>query len=146
MNSNVQGAEIPTEIERFTLIGYAKIADHGFALPCFGQKAGANLLSVAVGFDKEETQVFISRFEPFIPEDGCIIYNLPVEVQREVGIGEPWIDIFIWKDQPYVGSRKEIWDSLGPWRAQIAKSAPLSLLALANGAARPEASDLVDKI
>jgi glutamate-5-semialdehyde dehydrogenase len=70
-------------------------------------------------------------FEPYDPEN---LLLLSTDRHRQnVKINDPWIDVFIWKDQIYIGSKADIWEILSDERPEIEKRAPLSLLALAGG-------------
>src|SRR5205814_120372 len=64
---------------------------------------------------------------------------------RETGVGEPWLDVFLWEGVPYVGTALEIWNGLAELRETIAEHAPLSLIALAEGVKSDPDIQLVHK-
>jgi hypothetical protein len=112
------------------LIAYEKLTDHGLALPIFGRSRGANVYYTARSSAPGEAGGRITGFDHYDPDR---LIPLPFEQVRETGVGEPWLDIFLWEGVPHVGTASEIWNRLADVRATIAEHAPLSLLALAEG-------------
>jgi hypothetical protein len=112
------------------LVGYEKLTDHGLALPVFGQSQGANVFYTARSTSPGGANGQIAGFDHYDP--GGLVH-LPLVQIRETGIGEPWLDVFLWEGAAYVGTAAEIWNALGELHESIAEHAPLSLLALAEG-------------
>lgn len=117
-------------VGRLHLIGYETLTDHGLALPIFGQSRGANVFYTARSTPPGEANVQIAGFDHYDPDR---LIRLPLEQIRETGLGEPWLDVFLWAGTVNVGTAPEIWNALAEVRERIAKHAPLSLLALAEG-------------
>jgi hypothetical protein len=113
---------------RLHLLGYEKLTDHGLALPVFGRSTAANVLYTARSTSPGEANGQIAGFDHYDPES---LVCLPVEQIREAGVGEPWLDIFLWEDVPYVGTAQEIWSALAEVRESVVEHAPLSLLIVA---------------
>lgn len=114
-----------------TLIGYEKLADHGFALPCFGRAVGANIVYVARPSRPGDPTAKIVGFEIHDPEN---LEALPPDKHgRQARAGDPWLDVFLWAGEIYVGTKAEIWSSTAAVRSGIADSAPMTLLNLAEG-------------
>jgi hypothetical protein len=133
----MSAAEEPTE--RLDLVGYEKITEHGLGLPVFGRSPRPNVFYTARCSDPVGAGGLIAGFDLYEP-DGLV--GLPLDQVRETGIGEPWLDVFLWEGAAYVGTAAEIWHALGEARTSIAEHAPLSLLALAEGDASLPASQL----
>src|SRR5215472_9648096 len=89
---------------RLELIGYEKLTDHGFALPIFGRSRGANVYYTARSSSPGEAGGRIVGFDHYDP-DSLIL--LPAEQVRDTGVGEPWLDIFLWDGVPHVGRPSE---------------------------------------
>src|SRR5215469_200339 len=89
--------------------GYEKLTDHGLALPIFGRSRGANVYYTARSSAPGEAGGRITGFDHYDPD---ILVQLPFEQVRETGVGEPWLDIFLWEGVPHVGTASEIWNSL----------------------------------
>jgi hypothetical protein len=123
-------SEIRESVGRLQLVGYEKLTDHGFALPVFGQPFGANVFYTADCMSPGATNAQIAGFVRYDPE---ALVLLPDEQVRETGVGEPWLDVFLWGEVAYVGTAPQIWGALAEVRETIAERAPLSLLALAEG-------------
>jgi hypothetical protein len=132
-------SETGDQIGHLRLIGYEKLTDHGFALPVFGQSPDANVFCTARSTLPGEPDGQIAEFEPY---DVDALVRLPSEEIRETGVGEPWLDVFLWKGVAYVGTGRQIWDALTRVRADIEEHAPLSLLGLAEQVPCDEASRL----
>lgn len=121
----------PGTPHELSLIAYEKVADHGFALPCFGQARGANTLYVARALRPGDPAAPIAAFELYDTDDMQV---LPPDKERHgVKIGDPWVDIFLWRGAIYVGTKPEIWRALGELRNEVEAHAPLTLLNLAEG-------------
>jgi hypothetical protein len=112
------------------LVGYERLTDHGLALPVFGRSPGANVFYTARSSEPGGAGGHIASFDHYDPD---ALVSLPLEQIRETGVGEPWLDIFLWEGQAYVGTAPEIWHALAGVRERIAEHAPLSLLTLAEG-------------
>jgi hypothetical protein len=129
-------------VGRLQLVGYEKMTDHGLALPVFGRSLGANVYYTARSSSPGEVNGQIVGFDHYDPDR---LICLPPEQIRETGIGDPWLDIFLWQGAAYVGTAPEIWNALAEVRESIAEHAPLSLLALAEGVERVQDLQLVHK-
>lgn len=117
--------------QSFRLVAYETLTEHGFALPCFGRFVGGNTVYAARSSHPGDPIAFITGFDVHEPED---LKQIPVGKQvSEVRVGEPWLDVFLWGDEVYVGTKPEIWRSTSNVRKAIAALAPLSLLSLAEG-------------
>jgi len=117
--------------EELTLIGYEKLAEHGFALPCFGRTVGANTAYVARATQPGDPLAAIAAFDVYEPDD--MQQMPPGKPNVRAWIGGPWIDVFLWNGEVIAGSKPEIWQSLVSMRTAIAVIAPLTLLNLAEG-------------
>jgi hypothetical protein len=135
-------SEIRDTMGRLHLVGYEKLTDHGLALPIFGRSQGANIFYTARSTLPGEANGQIAQFNRYNPEAPI---RLPLERIRETGVGEPWLDVFLWEGATYVGTAPEIWNALAEVRESIAEHAPLSLLALAEGVERAPNLQLVHK-
>lgn len=119
------------------LIAYEQLTDHGLALPLFATSASANALHVAVPSRPGDPTTRIRAFELYSATE---VVALDASQHRSVAIGEVWVDVFIWQGTAHVGTRAEIWESTGLVHKEIGRTAPLSLLALAEGVDRTEAA------
>jgi len=135
-------SEVRDPIGRLHLVGYEKLTDHGLALPVFGRSPGANVFYTARSSEPGGAGGHIANFDHYDPDS---LVPLPLEQIRETGVGEPWLDIFLWEDVAYVGSAPEIWHALAEMRERIAEHSPLSLLALAEGVDSAPDLQLVQK-
>lgn len=135
-------SEIREPIGRLHLVGYEKLTNHGLALPVFGQSLGANVFYTARSSSPGEADGHITGFDLYDP-DGLV--GLPPEQIRETRVGDPWLDIFLWEGEAYVGTAQQIWNGIAEVRGSIAEQAPLSLLALAEGVERVPDPQLVQK-
>jgi hypothetical protein len=109
---------------RFVLAGYLKHLDHGFAIPCF---VSGNTWYLANCSPRGDHGGVISSFEPF---DSDEMIHLPVDMCRPVGVGDRWVDVFLWREAVHVGTAAELWGKLDRQRGAIEQEAPLSLLDL----------------
>lgn len=126
--------------EGLALIAYEKLTDHGFALPCFGRTEGANTVYLARPERPGDPAARIAGFE--IYEAGERL-ALPLgKATRQAKVGDPWLDVFLWAGEIYVGTKSEIWNATEAVRSSIAALAPLSLLNLAEGVPGVEIGDL----
>jgi hypothetical protein len=117
--------------EDLVLIGYDKLADHGFALPCFGRATGANTVYVARPSLPGEPTAKMVAFEIHDPET---LEPLPqTQPSRSAKAGDPWLDVFLWAGEVYVGTKAEIWNATAAVRTAIADHAPMTLMNLAEG-------------
>jgi hypothetical protein len=136
-------SEVRDPIGRLHLVGYEKLTGHGFALPVFGRSPGANLFYTARSTLPGEANGQIAEFNHYDP--GALVC-LPLEQIQEAGIGEPWLDVFLWEDRAYVGTARHIWDVLAEARGTIEEHAPLSLLALAEATGQAGTDQLALKV
>lgn len=114
------------------LRGYIANCDHGFALPVYkSADQFANAWYVAIPQVEGDHRSFIRDFE-------VIDEVSPRELtdEREVNVGDPWIDVFLWGEEPSIGTPQEILKSLKPVEKKLASHIPLSyadLLIFAGG-------------
>lgn len=126
--------------EELALIGYEKLAAHGFALPCFARTPGANTVYVARPSRPGDSTAPIEGFDIYEPEE---IQSLPPEKRIDrARVGDPWVDVFLWGDDVFAGTKPQIWSSIAGIRNDIAANAPLSLLNLAEGVPGVATGDL----
>lgn len=111
------------------LAGIIKLADHGFAFPCFARQKSENTWYYATSDPTGDHNGSVVSFEPFEVSD---LILLPRQFHRLTQIGDAWCDVFLWSDHIYVGTPAELWDKLEPHRAAIAEGSPLTLLDLAS--------------
>ena len=130
----------PGTPDELALIAYEKITNHGFALPCFGQAHGANTLYVARSLRPGDPTAPIAAFEFYQTDNAHMLP--PAQERHGVKTGDSWVDVFLWRGNIYVGTKPEIWRSLGDLRQEIEAHAPLTLLNLAEGVTG-EVSDLL---
>nr|MBW4092772.1 leucine-rich repeat domain-containing protein [Pseudomonadota bacterium] len=116
------------------LVGYEKLADHGFALPCFAQAVGANTTYAARSAADARGNIAIAGFDLYDPAQ---LVRLQAEQVRPAEVGAPWLHVFLWQERAYIGTAADIWSALHPVREDIARCAPVSLLALAGEADLP---------
>ncbi|WP_297838423.1 hypothetical protein [uncultured Roseibium sp.] len=121
------------------LIGYYRCAAHGFAMPLYGQREGANTLYIARAAVSGDHSAKIVSFEPIDVDDR---HRLPADESIVVNVGEPWRDVFLWNGAAYVGTPEQLWNELGSLQPDVEARAPLSLLDLAVHARRDEVSTL----
>ena len=121
----------PGTPDELALIAYEQGADHGFALPCFGQAHGANTLYVARSLRPGDPAAPIAAFEFYETDNAQMLP--PAQERRSVKVGDPWVDVFLWRGNIYVGTKPEIWRALGDLCQEIEAHAPLTLLNLAEG-------------
>ena len=121
------------------LIGYYRCANHGFAMPLYGQCEGANTLYVARASVSGDHAARIVAFEPINVDDQR---RLPPGESFVVEVGETWRDVFLWNDAAYAGTPEQLWVELTPFHPDVEARAPLSLLDLAVHACRDEVSAL----
>jgi hypothetical protein len=117
-------------VGRLELVGYEKLTDNGLALPLFGRSSRANVFYTARSSEPGGAGGHIASFDQYDPE---ALVLLPREQVREAGVGELWLDVFLWDDVAYAGTAPEIWNALAEVRERVAEHSPLSLLALAEG-------------
>lgn len=112
-----------------SLLAYEKLSDHGFALPLYASSKSANALHVAVPSKKAEPESSIIGFEIYSPAS---VEPIERQLWREyVEIGSEWVDVFVWNERTFVGTKSEIWQKTASIRGAIEEAAPLSLLVLA---------------
>lgn len=124
-----------SEHSNLLLVGWYGGADHGFAMPLFGHNERANTLYVGRCAIPGDHGGIIADFDPVAVSDH---HFLPHGQSEQVGVGEPWRDVFIWNDVCYVGTPEALWNELNPFHSDIEARAPLSLLELAIQADRED--------
>ena len=125
--------------EELILIGYEKLTEHGFALPCFGRTVGANTVYVARATQPGDPLAAIASFDVYEPDE---IHLIPYGREpTRAWTGGPWVDVFLWNNELFAGTKPEIWQLLDSVRTAIAAVAPLTLLNLAEGV--PEVASCV---
>lgn len=123
------------------LIAYERLTDHGLALPLFASSPTANALHVAVPSRSGDPVATIQTFELRSATDVKLLDHSQF---RPVAEGDVWIDVFIWRDAAYVGTRAQLWESTKTFHDEMERIAPLSLLALAEGIDRSFAARCAD--
>ncbi len=112
--------------ERLHLSGFVRLIDHGFALPAYQIKPGANAWYYAVPEVSGDHASLIKGFE--LLEDEAV-------EQFESGIlagpGEAWRDVFLWRGCVHAGRPAEIYAALEEFWSDLLKFAPLSFFDLA---------------
>lgn len=124
----------------FSLISYKKLSDHGFTLPLFASSPFANALSIAVPSRPADPESVIVGFQNYVADE--TIQLAEGDRRFPVVIGAAWLDVFLWNNEVYVGTRSEIWESISSIRSELEQVAPLSLLALADGARASNLNDV----
>ena len=71
------------------------------------------------------------------------ISALPESMIRPTRIGDPWVDVFLWGSDVFVGTPVELWDKLADRNAELSKNAPLTLLDVATCVKTANRADLV---
>jgi hypothetical protein len=117
------------------LLGYVQNASHGFALPLFGQHERTNTLYIADCRPSGDHRGAITGFQTYETD---LQKWLPVARPDPVRVGDPWLDVFLWKDRVLVGDASCLWLDLAQIRDEVEIAAPLSLL---DAAMHAEASD-----
>ncbi|QQO18596.1 hypothetical protein JJB98_01030 [Bradyrhizobium diazoefficiens] len=110
-----------------TLAGYVAMTRRGFALPCFASGPRPNAWYTATCSVDADHLGLITGFEVF--ESNEIVHLS--EAYRPVRIGSAWTDVFIWKDQAFVGTPQEIWNAFEEERDQVLSAVPITGLDLA---------------
>lgn len=133
-----------TEFEpaKLCLLGYVPLTEWGYALPCFGSGPRPNVWYCATPSITGDRSSVISAFEPFASNE---IRELPDEEAREIRLGDPWCDVFLWNGQPILGSPEELWRALEPYKGELAQRAPLSLLDLALATSHVDCRELTEQ-
>jgi tetratricopeptide (TPR) repeat protein len=116
--------DLPTKLR---LIGYQPLTDHGLALPVFGADRNPNTHYCALCEPLGDVYGKISGFVEISTENFIALAD---ERIREVHIGSPWLSVFLWDNQNFVGPADEIWKITATYRRAIAKDTPLTYLAL----------------
>ena len=116
------------ESSEFWLSGYMKVAEHGFALPCYRRHLHGNAWYTATCSVPGDRSGRIVAFEPLMPEH---LIEIAPGMRRVVRVGDAWQDVFLWTDSIYIGTPAELWESIASVRDDVAKAAPLSLLDMA---------------
>jgi hypothetical protein len=120
-----------TQFEVLSLVAYERLCGHGFALPLYATSAKANALHIGVPSIPADARAKITRFEVYNADAPVALHK---HLRRSSGSGCDWLDVFLWNGVVYVGTRAEIWNETLPVRGEMELTAPLSLLALAEGA------------
>ncbi len=125
--------------ERLHLSGFVRLTDHGFALPAYQVKPGANAWYYAVPEVSGDHASLIKGFE--LLEDEAV-------EQFESGIlagpGEAWRDVFLWRGCAHAGRPAEIYAALEEFRSDLLKFAPLSFFDLALPAEAAETEKIAE--
>lgn len=114
-----------TDDVELRLLGYVRNASHGFALPLFGQHERGNTLYIAECGPSGDHRGVITGFQTYETD---IQKLLPVARPDPVRVGDPWVDVFLWKDQVLVGDASHLWLELAQIKEDVEVAAPLSLL------------------
>lgn len=128
--SSAQANE-PELPQRLLLVGYVAMTGRGLALPCYGASRLPNQWYVASCTPPGDPEGRVGHFEPTELSDVRVLDD---SLMREVGLGDPWVEVFLWDGAPHVGSRNQLWSELQPILGEIVAEAPLSGLDLAFGA------------
>lgn len=110
------------------LAGYVAMTRRGFALPCFASSPRPNAWYTATCSVDADHMGTVIGFEVFESND---IVHLSSNACRSVRIGSAWTDVFIWKDQAFVGTPQEIWNAFEEERDQVLSAVPITSLDLA---------------
>ena len=121
------------------LVGFTSPVSHGYALPLYGERDRANTLYVAECKPSGDHSGKISDFTVLNPRSKSWLPSGPVVTAR---IGEPWLDVFRWGGECFIGDVQSIWDRLTPVREDLRLNAPISLLDVATHAGVPERDSL----
>lgn len=125
------------ERRTMTLLAYEQLTDHGLALPLFGTSNAANALHVAVPTKTGDPAALINDFEVY-PATTAV--TLDTSLHRAASVGTVWIDVFVWDGVVHVGTRAELWASTKSEHETMQRTAPLTLLSLAEGVDRGQAA------
>lgn len=123
------------------LAGYVAMTRRGFALPCFAGSPRPNAWYTATCSVDADHMGKITGFEVFESSD---IVHLSSEAHRPVRIGSAWTDVFIWKEQAFVGTPQEIWNALDEERDQMLSAVPITGLDLALSVPDQNVAPLLD--
>ena len=111
------------------MIGFISISGQGLALPVYAASQNSNAYYCATVDEPGDANSRICGFE-ILDED--VIEHIDQSSVRLVSIGDAWLDIFIWQDEYFIGTRAEIWEKIREKSADIMTLAPLSLLAVSD--------------
>jgi hypothetical protein len=114
--------------KKLRLIGYQSLNDHGLALPIFGADRNPNTHYYALCWPPGDVYGSIKGFSELSTEN---VIPLADDRIQEVTIGSPWLSVFLWDNQIFVGRAEEIWKNTSSYRNLISRDAPLMHLALA---------------
>lgn len=120
-----------------TLLAYEQLTEHGFALPLFGTSTSANAMHIAVPSRTGDPAAQISNFDVY-PARSAVA--LDTSLHRVAALGTVWIDVFVWDGVVHVGTRAELWAGTESKHEAMQRTAPLTLLSLAEGADREQAA------
>lgn len=120
--------------DEMILAGHAPLRAHGFSLPCYVTRPGANRWHVAVCSIDGDHTAKIAGFEPF---DGDVI-PLPASSQRVVAVKDAWHDVLVWNGVEHVGTPEIILEQLDDQLEEIAEKAPLTFLDLSVAVDAPD--------
>lgn len=113
-------------LDRMQIAGYIPVAPTGFALPAYRDAARRGNAWYLAQTDIDGDRVSsISCFEPI--EDDV---NHSVGHSRDINVGDPWHDVFMWRDAVVVGTPREIYENLASHHDELSSTAPLSFLDL----------------
>ncbi len=120
------------------LSGYVKLTEHGFALPAYVARPGANAWYVACPAVEGDHASTIASFELLQGEDILPLPDVTITVRQ----GVPWQDVFLWAGRVFTGTPAQLHDAIAPYQDQLRVLAPLSYLDLAVAAESPASADL----
>lgn len=126
------------EFNGMLLSGYVKLAEHGFALPAYVARPGANAWYLALPTVEGDHASTIAHFELLEGEE---ILPLP-DPTIMVSPGTPWQDVFLWAGRVFTGTPGQILDAVALYRDELRTLAPLSYLDLAIAAEDPVSAEL----
>jgi hypothetical protein len=126
------------EFEDMRLVGYVKLTEHGFALPAYVVRPGANAWYFAVPVVEGDHNSAIAGFELLEGEE---VLPLP-DSAIAVSPGDHWQDVFLWAGRVFAGTPRQIFDVVVQYQDQLRALAPLSYLDLAIAAEEPIAAEL----
>lgn len=125
--------------DRFYLSGFVRLTDHGFALPAYQVKPGANAWYAAIPEVTGDHASLIKGFE--LLEDEVV-------EQFDSGIfagpGDAWRDVFLWDGRIHAGRPAEILAAIEDVRSDVLRLAPLSYLDLALPAESPDTEEVAE--
>jgi cell division protein FtsZ len=117
-----------SNINELVLSGYEKLNDNGFASPVFTKAKKGNLRYRALSILDTDYQYRIKRFEEI--NTGSNYFDLSEDLKTMRRVSSIWTDVFIWDGEIYIGSRREIAQSLEHKWEEIKRAYPLTMIDL----------------